>query len=101
LVTCCGGQVFADVSPSGGRHVFILFSSRLPWRDLRDLRDLLQGDRVQVPCGRRGVDELARQPDKPARLNGRFPARFAMARWFSRAMLDPVYVSKARRRDVR
>jgi len=27
----------ADVSPSGGRHVLVLFSSLLPWRELRDL----------------------------------------------------------------
>ena len=27
----------ADVSPSGGRHMLILFSSLLPWRELRDL----------------------------------------------------------------
>ena len=37
LVTRCGGQVLADVSPSGGRHVFIVFASRLPWLELRDL----------------------------------------------------------------
>jgi hypothetical protein len=27
LVARCGGQVLADVSPSGGRHVFILFAA--------------------------------------------------------------------------
>ena len=37
LVTRCGGQVLADVSPSGGRHVYILFAAALPWRELRDL----------------------------------------------------------------
>ena len=37
LVTRCGGQVLADVSPSGGRHVFVLFAAALPWRELRDL----------------------------------------------------------------
>ena len=26
-----------DVSPSGGRHVLVLFSAPLPWRELRDL----------------------------------------------------------------
>jgi len=36
-VAQCGGQVLADVSPSGGRHVYILFASPLPWRELRDL----------------------------------------------------------------
>jgi DNA-binding transcriptional ArsR family regulator len=37
LVARCGGQVLADVSPSGGRHVFVLFAAALPWRELRDL----------------------------------------------------------------
>jgi DNA-binding transcriptional ArsR family regulator len=37
LVARCGGRVLADVSPSGGRHVFVLFSAPLPWRELRDL----------------------------------------------------------------
>jgi len=32
-----GGQVLADVSPSGGRHVLVLFAEALPWRELRDL----------------------------------------------------------------
>ena len=33
----CGGQVLADVSPSGGRHVFVLFAAALPWLELRDV----------------------------------------------------------------
>ncbi len=37
LLEDLGGQVLADVSPSGGRHVFIVFASRLPWLELRDL----------------------------------------------------------------
>ena len=37
LVTRYGGQVLADVSPSGGRHVFILFAAALPWLELRDV----------------------------------------------------------------
>ena len=37
LVARCGGQVLADVSPSGGRHVFVVFAAPLPWRELRDL----------------------------------------------------------------
>ena len=31
-----GARVLADVSPSGGRHLFVLFSAPLPWRELRD-----------------------------------------------------------------
>lgn len=37
LVARLGGQVLADVSPSGGRHVFILFGAALPWRELCDV----------------------------------------------------------------
>jgi DNA-binding transcriptional ArsR family regulator len=37
LVARCGGQILADVSPGGGRHLFILFAAPLPWRELRDL----------------------------------------------------------------
>ncbi len=33
----CGGQILADVSPSGGRHVFVLFAAPLPWLELRDI----------------------------------------------------------------
>ena len=32
-----GGRVLADVSPSGGRHVFIVFAAALPWLELRDM----------------------------------------------------------------
>ena len=37
LLERLGGRYVADVSPGGGRHVFVLFSSPLPWRELRDL----------------------------------------------------------------
>jgi len=37
LVARCGGQVLADVSPSGGRHVFMLFAAPVPWLELRDV----------------------------------------------------------------
>ena len=37
LVARCGGQVLADVSPSGGRHVYVLFAAALPWLGLRDV----------------------------------------------------------------
>ena len=32
-----GGQVLADVAPSGGRHIYVVFAAALPWRELRDL----------------------------------------------------------------
>ena len=37
LVSRCGGQALADIAPSGGRHVYVLFAAPLPWRELRDL----------------------------------------------------------------
>ena len=37
LVARRGGQVLADVSPSGGRHVYVLFAAALPWLELRDV----------------------------------------------------------------
>ena len=32
-----GGRYVADVSPSGGRHVYVLFAAPLPWLELRDV----------------------------------------------------------------
>jgi DNA-binding transcriptional ArsR family regulator len=32
-----GARCVADVSPSGGRHIFVLFAASLPWRELRDV----------------------------------------------------------------
>ncbi|MGH3196535.1 MAG: hypothetical protein ACRDNT_11510 [Streptosporangiaceae bacterium] len=32
-----GGLVLADVAPSGGRHIYVLFAAALPWLELRDL----------------------------------------------------------------
>ena len=37
VVVGLGGQVLADVSPSGGRHVYVLFAAALPWLELRDV----------------------------------------------------------------
>ena len=37
LLERIGARFVADVSPSRGRHMLILFSSPLPWRELRDL----------------------------------------------------------------
>jgi hypothetical protein len=37
LLERLGGRCISDVSPSGGRHVFILFASPLPWLELRDV----------------------------------------------------------------
>ena len=37
LVARCGGRVLADVSPSGGRHVFVVFAAALPWLELREV----------------------------------------------------------------
>ncbi|MGH7733342.1 MAG: hypothetical protein ACREOE_06480, partial [Gemmatimonadales bacterium] len=37
LIARLGGQVLADVSPGGGRHVYVIFAAALPWRELRDV----------------------------------------------------------------
>jgi hypothetical protein len=37
LLERIGARHVTDVAPSGGRHVLVLFSSLLPWRELRDL----------------------------------------------------------------
>ena len=37
LLERLGGRHVADVSPSGGRHVYVLFAAALPWHELRDV----------------------------------------------------------------
>jgi hypothetical protein len=37
LLERLGGRYVADVAPSGGRHVYVLFAAALPWLELRDL----------------------------------------------------------------
>jgi hypothetical protein len=37
LLERLGGRYVADVSPSGGRHIYVLFAAALPWLELRDL----------------------------------------------------------------
>ncbi|MEU9835945.1 hypothetical protein AB0D67_30795 [Streptosporangium sp. NPDC048047] len=37
LITRCGGRAICDVSPSGGRHIYIRFARALPWTELRRL----------------------------------------------------------------
>ena len=37
LLECLGVRHVAEVGPSGGRHVYVLFASLLTWRELRDL----------------------------------------------------------------
>ena len=32
-----GARYIADVSPSGGRHIYVLFAAPLPWLELRDV----------------------------------------------------------------
>ena len=36
LLERIGAQYVADISPSGGRHVYVLFAAPLPWLELRD-----------------------------------------------------------------
>jgi hypothetical protein len=37
LLERLGGRYVADVAPSGGRHVYVLFAAAIPWLELRDL----------------------------------------------------------------
>lgn len=37
LVEACGGRAACDRSPSGGRHVYVMWSRPQPWTELRDL----------------------------------------------------------------
>jgi DNA-binding transcriptional ArsR family regulator len=37
LLARLGARYVADVSPSGGRHVYVLFAAALPWLELRDV----------------------------------------------------------------
>ncbi|SEG95057.1 hypothetical protein SAMN04489712_1631, partial [Thermomonospora echinospora] len=37
LVAECGGRVVHDVSPSGGRHVYVKFARPIPFEELRDV----------------------------------------------------------------
>jgi len=37
LLERLGARCIADVSPSGGRHVYVLFAAALPWLELRDV----------------------------------------------------------------
>ena len=37
LLERMGARYVADASPSGGRHLLVLFAEALPWRELRDL----------------------------------------------------------------
>ena len=41
LLERLGGRCIADVAPSGGRHVYVLFAAPLPWRELRDVASAL------------------------------------------------------------
>lgn len=41
LIQRCGGRAISDVSPSGGRHVYIRWARPLPWPDLRDIAHAL------------------------------------------------------------
>ncbi|MFD8559686.1 hypothetical protein ACFV1N_20595 [Streptosporangium canum] len=42
LITRCGGRYIADVSPVGGRHIYVLWSNPMPWEELYLLTLALQ-----------------------------------------------------------
>ncbi len=63
LVARLGGRAITDVSPSGGRHVLVLFAAALPWRELRDLtRALALRYRTLDPTPMAGLGGQIRPP---------------------------------------
>ena len=42
LIEACGGRTVADVSPTGGRHVYVFWSAAVPISELRPLMRALQ-----------------------------------------------------------
>ena len=56
LLERLGARYVADVSPTGGRHVLVLFAAPLPWLELRDARPR---HGAAVPGDRPGADVLA------------------------------------------
>ena len=65
LVARCGGQVLADVAPTGGRHIYVLFAAALPWRELRDLCRAMA---LRFPSIDPAPMSSLRRPDLAARL---------------------------------
>ena len=65
LLERIGAQYVADISPSGGRHVYVLFAAPLPWLELRDARPR---PGAQVPGDRHGAGVVPRRPDRPSRV---------------------------------
>jgi hypothetical protein len=63
FVARLGGRAITDVSPSGGRHVLVLFAAALPWRELRDLtRALALRYRTLDPAPMAGLGGQIRPP---------------------------------------
>jgi hypothetical protein len=89
LVARCGGQALADISPSGGRHVYVLFAAALPWLELRDVARALAlrfpsidtapmsslGGQITPPGsrGKRGGWRLLTMPLETARAAVEYP----------------------------
>ena len=55
--------MLADVSPSGGRHVLVLFAAPLPWRELRDVVRALA---LRYPAIDPAPMCVPRRPDQPS-----------------------------------
>ncbi len=85
LLERLGGRHLADVAPSGGRHIYVLFAAALPWRELRDLCRAIA---LRVPGDRPGADGVPRRPDQPA-------WKQAQERRMAGASHDPVEVALA------
>ena len=71
LLERLGARYVADVSPSGGRHVFVLFAAALPWLELRDVARALA---LRFPAIDTAPMSEPRRPDQPSRLPVTSPA---------------------------
>lgn len=71
LITRLGGRCITDVSPSGGRHVLVLFAGSLPWRELRDVARALADRYVSFdPAPMAGPGGQIRPPGSRHRTGG-------------------------------
>ncbi|MFD8560565.1 hypothetical protein ACFV1N_25105 [Streptosporangium canum] len=69
LIETCGGRAVTDVSPSGGRHVYLLFAETRPWFELRELAVALSKRFPTIDIGpMNGPGAQIRPPGAPHKL---------------------------------
>ena len=69
LIEACGGRAVTDLSPSGGRHVYMLFAEARPWFELRELAVALSKRFPTIDIGpMNGPGAQIRPPGAPHKL---------------------------------